>query len=321
MPTVLLIDSLVRSLQAGSMYALMALGLTLTLAVIRLPNFAHSELITLGGYIALVTSLWLTNSLPLMLALAFIASAVAAVACHRTVYRPLSKINTSTYTMILASFAVGLILRYIIFLLADRFDLFDKKIQAPLQVWYRGHNLILTNLFFWAVPTAILLMVALSLILNYTTLGRQMRALADNFTLARVLGIPVERVHDLTWLLVGGLAGVAGALWGLYTSLNPLLGWLAILSVFAATVLGGMTSFSGTVLGAYVVALAENTLMQLLNSWFGLDFSFKPAIPFVIIIMVLLLRPQGFTGLSLNLGGPKHIKESSRELGRAPSSQ
>jgi branched-subunit amino acid ABC-type transport system permease component len=275
----------------------MALGLTLTLAVIGLPNFAHSELITIGGYVALLVSLRLSGNLYLILVLAFVVSAMTALTCHRVVYRPLGKINTSTYTMILASFAVGLILRYLIFLLADRYDLFDKKIQVPLQVWFRGYNLILTNLFFWVVPTAILLMIILSLILNYTTLGRQMRALADNFTLAKVLGIPVERVHDLTWLLAGGLAGVAGAMWGLYTSLNPLLGWLAILSVFAATVLGGMTSFTGTVLGAYVVALAENTLMQFLNSWFELDFSFKPAIPFVIIILVLLLRPQGFTGL------------------------
>ncbi|HXV41918.1 MAG TPA: branched-chain amino acid ABC transporter permease [Anaerolineae bacterium] len=297
MPTALLVDSLVRSLQVGSLYALMALGLTLTLAVIRLPNFAHSELITIGGYVALLVSLRLSGNLYSILVLAFVVSAMTALTCHRLVYRPLSKINTSTYTMILASFAVGLILRYLIFLLADRYDLFDKKIQIPLQVWFRGYNLILTNLFFWVVPTAILLMISLSLILNYTTLGRQMRALADNFTLAKVLGIPVERVHDLTWLLAGGLAGVAGAMWGLYTSLNPLLGWLAILSVFAATVLGGMTSFTGTVLGAYVVALAENTLMQFLNSWFELDFSFKPAIPFVIIILVLLLRPQGFTGL------------------------
>ncbi len=321
MPTVLLIDSLVRSLQVGSMYALMALGLTLTLAVIRLPNFAHSELITIGGYVALLTSMWISGSLPLILGLAFIISATVALVGHRTIYRPLGKLNPSTYTMILASFSLGLILRYLIFLLADRFDLFDKRIQVPLQVWYRGHNLILTNIFFWVVPTAIILMIILSLILNYTTLGREMRALANNLTLAKVLGIPVEQVHDLTWILAGGLAGVAGALWGIYTSLNPLLGWLAILSVFAATVLGGMTSFAGTILGAYVVALSENTLMQLLNAWFGLDFSFKPAIPFVIIILVLLFRPQGFTGLAESIWGLGGTGRHLRELENITSSK
>lgn len=163
----------------------------------------------------------------------------------------------------------------------------------PVIVWVQSENLILTNIFFWVVAMSVLLVLLFSLLLNYTSLGREMRALADNTMLARVIGVPVQRIHNLTWLLAGGAAGVAGALWGIYTWVNPLVGWLAILSVFAAVVLGGMTSISGAILGAYVVAFAENTVMQGLNQWIGLDFSFKPAIPFVIIIVVLLLRPQG----------------------------
>lgn len=293
MPPALLIDSIVRSLQVGSMYALMAIGLTLTLTVIRLPNFAHAELVTIGAYAALLASLWFPNNMPVILLSAFTASALAAVAVHRGVYRPLGRFNPSMYTLILTSFAVALILRYLVFLLADHYDLLDARIQVKQQILWRSKYLIVTNILVWVAPTAILLMVVLSLLLNYTSLGRQMRALANNLTLAKIIGIPVERVHDLTWVLAGGLAGAAGALWGLYTSLNPLLGWLAILSVFAATVLGGMTSFAGAIVGAYLVALSENTLMQMLNSWFGLDFAFKPAIPFIIIILVLLLRPQG----------------------------
>ena len=301
MPLSLILDSLVRSLQTGSLYALMALGLTLTMAVIRLPNFAHAELITIGAYIALVVSTFMTNSLPMILILAFLGSALVAVLSNRLVYRPLSHLNLSTYTIILASFAVGLILRYLLFFVVDYFDFFDKAVQVKQQVVVRNPNLILTNIFFWSVPTAILLMIALSLILNRTDLGRQMRALADNVTLARVIGIPVDRVHDVTWILVGGLAGVGGALFGIYTTVNPLMGWYTLLSIFAATVLGGMTSFVGTILGAFVVSFSENLLMQWLNFQFGLDFSFKPAVPFIIIILVLLFRPQGLTGLSASL--------------------
>jgi branched-subunit amino acid ABC-type transport system permease component len=277
----------------------MALGLTLTIAVIRLPNFAHAELITVGAYVALLVSMGVSTSIPVILSLAFVGSALVSLAAHRTVYRPLARLNLSTYAMILASFAVGLIVRYVIFLLVDRFDLFDEPIRVQQQVLVRTPNLILTNIFFWSVPIALLLMILLSVVLNRTNLGRQMRALADNFMLARVIGIPVDRVHDLTWILVGGLAGVGGALWGIYTSVNPLMGWLTLLSVFAATVLGGMSSFVGTIFGAYVVSLSENLLMQWLNFQFGLDFNFKPAVPFLIIILVLLIRPQGFTGLSL----------------------
>ena len=304
MSATLLIDSLVRSLQVGSLYALMAIGLTLTLAVIRLPNFAHAELITIGAYVALLASMWGISNLFLILGLCFVFSALVAIISHKTVYQPLAKLNPSMYTMILASFALGLILRYIIFLFVGRFDLFDRRIQIPLQIWYQGHSLILTNIFFWVVPTALALIVILSLLLNYTNLGREMRALADNPSLAQVIGVPVGRVYNLTWILAGGLAGVAGALWGIYTSINPLMGWLAILSVFAATILGGMTSFSGTILGAYVVGLSENLVMQLLNHWTGLDFRFKPAISFAIIVLVLLFRPQGLTGFMENFRTP-----------------
>ncbi|MHB8627327.1 MAG: branched-chain amino acid ABC transporter permease [Aggregatilineales bacterium] len=288
-----------RSLQTGSLYALMALGLTLTMAVLRLPNFAHAELITIGAYVALLVSFGISQSVPVILGLAFLGAALVALVTHRTVYRPLARLNLSTYAMILASFAVGLIIRYLLFLVVDRFDFFDKSVQVSQQIVFRTPDLIVTNIFFWSVPTALLLMIALGLVLNRTDLGRQMRALADNATLAKVIGIPVDRVHDLTWLLAGGLAGIGGALWGIYASVNPLTGWLVLLSVFAATILGGMTSFIGTILGAYVVSFSENLLMQWLNFQFGLDFSFKPAIPFVIIILVLLFRPQGLTEFRL----------------------
>ncbi|RMF82806.1 MAG: branched-chain amino acid ABC transporter permease [Chloroflexi bacterium] len=161
----------------------------------------------------------------------------------------------------------------------------------------RVGNVPVTNRFFWALIGGVGCMIVLSLLLNYTSLGREMRALANNFALARVIGIRVDRVQGMTWLLVGGLAGVAGALWGLSTAVNPLTGWLTILSVFAAAILGGLSSFPGTIIGAYIVGLSENTLMQILNHFFGLGFNFKPAIPFIIIIIVLLLRPQGLTDL------------------------
>src|SRR5258706_3918304 len=215
MPVSLIVDSLIRSVQTVSLYALMALGLTLTMAVIRLPNFAHAELITFGAYTALIVSLTISNSVPVILAFAFVGSALIAILSHRLVYRPLARLNLSTYTMILASFAVGLILRYLIFLCVDGFDFFDRRIDVQQQVVVRTPDMILTNIFFWSVPTALLLMVGLSLVLNRTDLGRQMRALADNATLAKVIGIPVDRIHDYTWVLAACLAVVGGALLGM----------------------------------------------------------------------------------------------------------
>ncbi|MCA9895194.1 MAG: branched-chain amino acid ABC transporter permease, partial [Anaerolineae bacterium] len=265
MPSTLLINSLVNTIQVGSMYALMALGITLTMRVIKLPNFAHAEYITVGAFTALIVSMGISTNPLIILGAAFIAGAVVAWLSHQLVFKSLEKQSASFYILLLASFAVGLIIRYILFLIADQYSLFDKRIQIPLEVVYRSETLILSNIFVWVVPTSIVAVILLTLLLNYTPLGREMRALANNITLARIIGISVERVKNQTWLLVGGLAGIAGALWGLNTSVSPLMGWVAILSVFAAAILGGLSSFTGTILGAYVVSFSENTIMQMLN--------------------------------------------------------
>ena len=297
MPSTLLVTSIVNTIQIGSLYALMALGITLTFSVIRLPNFAHAEYVTVGAYTALIVSLTGEVNPFVIMAAAFVVGALVAFVSHLAVFKPLEGRNVSLYSLILASFAVGLILRYILFMIADYFNLFDTRIRIPLQIVFREGALILTNIFAWVVPSSIALVILLTLLLNATPLGREMRALANSVSLARVIGIPVERVKSYTWLLVGGLAGVAGALWGLQTAVSPLMGWVVILSVFAAAILGGLSSFSGTILGAYVVAFSENTVMLFLNFNFGVDLAYKPAIPFIIIIVVLLLRPQGFTEL------------------------
>ena len=291
----LFFDSVLRSIQVGSLYALMALGLTLTMAVTRLPNFAHAEFITVGAYAGLLVSLIVPNNLPLMLVCALVASAVTAWLSHRFVYRPLAKQNLNTYGMILASFAVGLLIRYIIFILIDRFDLFDKPMQVSQRIVMPGSGFRFDKYIFiqrrrragvchWVEPAA----------QPHRPGPRDARGGGQCRVGPRHRHLDRGAVENsMTWLIAGGLAGVGGALWGLYTSINPMIGFLTILSVFAATVLGGMTSFVGTIVGAFVVSFSENVLMQLLNSQFGLEFSLKPAIPFVIIILVLADPPAG----------------------------
>ena len=302
MPPALLTISLVNTIQIGSLYALMALGITLTFSVMKLPNFAHAEYVTAGAYAALIVSLAGVLNPFVIIAAAFVVGALTALISQLAVFQPLEGRQVSFYTLILSSFAVGLVIRYILFTIADYFNIFDLRIGIPLQILYRQGFLILSNLFAWVVPTSIVLVILLTLLLNVTPLGREMRALANNISLARVIGIPVERVKNYTWLLVGGLAGVAGALWGLQTAVSPLMGWGAIISVFAAAILGGLSSFPGTIVGAYIVAFSENTLMLFLNSNFGVDLAYKPAIPFIIIIAVLLIRPQGFTDIVKRAG-------------------
>jgi branched-subunit amino acid ABC-type transport system permease component len=178
------------------MYALMALGITLTMTVIKLPNFAHAEFITVGAFTALIASQSISTNPAIILGLAFIVAAIVALLSHQLVFKSLEKQNATFYTLLLASFAVGLVIRYVLFIIADQFELFDKRIQIPLEIVYRSDSVIITNIFMWVVPTSIILVLVLSLLLNYTAMGREMRALANNLILARVIGIQVGRVTN-----------------------------------------------------------------------------------------------------------------------------
>ena len=200
--------------------------------------------------------------------------------------------------MLLASFAVGLILRYILFVLSDTYQLFDKRIQIPLEIWVRSNPLILTNIFFTVVPITIACVIGLSLLLGRTALGREMRALASNPELAQILGMRVERIRSLTWLTGGRIGRTC------WRALGPV--HLRESSAgLAGHPLGFRRSHPWRSLQLHrnysrrlSRGLCENTLMQVLNHYMGLSFSFKAAIPFVIIILVLLLRPQGLTGFN-----------------------
>jgi branched-subunit amino acid ABC-type transport system permease component len=162
MPPALLTTSLVNTIQIGSLYALMALGITLTFSVMKLPNFAHAEYVTAGAYAALIVSLsGVLNPLVIMAA-AFIVGALSALISHLAVFKRLEGAEVSFYSLILSSFAVGLIIRYILFLMADYFNLFDLRIGIPLTIVFRKDSLILSNLFAWVVPTSIVSMAILA---------------------------------------------------------------------------------------------------------------------------------------------------------------
>lgn len=291
-----LLGSVLRSILIGSIYTLMALGLTLTLSVVRLPNFAHAELITIGAYVAVLSSL-ISGDIPFALILAFATAAFVAFVCHRIVYRPLSNRGATMYTLVLASFALGLVLRYIILLWASPTGYLQVRPLITQRVVGLIGTTVILDIFLWSLPTAFILVLLLHLLLSRTKIGKMMRSVANNITLAQITGINVGKIQDISWLLAGGLAGVAGALWAILYYASPYVGWFALLSVFAAVVLGGLTSFTGTIAGGFIVGLSENLVMDVLNRSFGLEFTYKPIIPFAIIILVLLMRPKGLVGL------------------------
>jgi branched-chain amino acid transport system permease protein len=126
-----------------------------------------------------------------------------------------------------------------------------------------------------------------------------MRAIASNFDLARISGINVPRVIDIMWVIAGGLGGLGGMVLGIYTTVTPVLGFNTLLNIFAVVIIAGLTSFTGTIIGGYIVGFSQNTLMDFLHYYFNVSFGYQPLLPFALIIIVLLVKPTGLAPTSL----------------------
>ncbi|NOZ76585.1 MAG: branched-chain amino acid ABC transporter permease [Euryarchaeota archaeon] len=288
---------LVNILITGSLYALLAAGLTMVYRILRFPNFAHAELITTGAYTALFFTGRGLGFLP-SAALAFLVAGLAGVLMDVGVFRPLRRKGAAVISMMVASIGVGFVLRHII---QEAFGATISNYDIPV----RGYDVLgarITSIQVAIVVGAVVFIVILHLTLTRTRLGKAMRATSDNPSLAMASGIPIDRVILGVWFFGGGVAGVAGVLRGADTRLVPTLGWEVLLFIFAVVLLGGIGSIYGTIIAAYVISLVENVgvvfLIQL-----GLSASYRPAIAFFVLILVLLFKPQGIMGI--RLGGER----------------
>lgn len=290
---------LLMSLLLGSLYSMMALGLTMTYAVTRIANFAHAEMVTVGAYAAVVVANTFGAGPIEMLVVAFISTAVLAVAIDEIVFKPLFNRGATSLHQLAASIGVGLAVRYILSIFADIHNMLNVKARIMVQpVAVIGYGM-LTTLHLWVLPTAAITVAVLHFMLTATKLGKAMRATASNFDLARVSGIKTDLIRRFTWVIAGGLAGVSGAFWCIYSPVNPETGWRALLWIFSSSILGGFVSFYGTIMGGYIVGFAENVGIAVMSRWFGVSVAYKPLIALAIIIAVFLLRPTGLAGITL----------------------
>jgi branched-subunit amino acid ABC-type transport system permease component len=291
---------LLDTLLLGSLYTIMALGLTITYKVTRIPNFAHAEFVTVGSYAGVVAvNLW-GRGLGEALLLAFASSAAIAVVADELVFRPLFRRNATPLHLLVASIGVGLVIRYVLSIFANAAGILSAKSNLLAQTLVSfGPGANLTTLHLWIPAATVAAVVVLHVLFTRTRIGKGMRAMASNFDLARVSGIPTARVRRISWILAGGLAGIAGTFWSVYAPTDPEVGWRALLWTFAASILGGFVSIAGTIAGGYVVGGSEGFGITILSSEFGLSSSYKPMIALVIIVAVFLIRPTGFAGLAL----------------------
>jgi neutral amino acid transport system permease protein len=277
-----------NGLVTGSYYALGAAGLTLVYGVLRLINFAHGDMLTLGAYIALVVSSGLDLPVALAAVAAFVGVAALGVTLERIMWRPMRRRGAGMFQLVLMAFGLAFVIRYGIQLIAGP-DQRALDVDVVSSVEFLNIRLGRTELVVVIVGFVVLL--ALGLALKLTAIGKQIRALSDSPELAETTGINTHRVIGITWILAGGLAGLAGVLYSASIGgVNPNLGFGIILSLFAAVVVGGIGNAYG--------ALASGVLIGVVQEWATLVItpSLKLAVGFVLLVFVLIVRPQGIFG-------------------------
>ncbi|MCI5112039.1 MAG: branched-chain amino acid ABC transporter permease [Marivita sp.] len=300
-----MIQNLVDGVLVGSILSLGAIGLTMAMHMLRFANFSHAELLSIGAYAALVFDglfgaihpalaeaippLSLTWSLTLALLLSMALTGLSAVVIDKLVFKRV-RAKGGELSMVFASFGVAMIIRNILGLIFGlNPKLYSQDIVFAIVVSRDPFLLIKPDQVFTLVA-ALLIMFILHLVLSRTTFGYSLRAVAENPTLAQVSGINLSRMIVLIWLIGGGLAAAAGVFYGLTNQISPVLGRDLVLPIFAATIVGGIGSIYGAVLGGFIVGLASNLALVLLPS------GYSPAVPFLIILAVLILRPHGLFG-------------------------
>ena len=282
-----------NGLVTGSVIAIAAVGVSIVYGILRLVNFAYGDLMAFGALAAYAFNGPLGLSLVVSTILAMGATAALSLLLDVALWRPLRHRRAGFMSLFLASIGLALVLRQAL-LLAYGPQPQQYRVD-PYKVHVLG-SVRLSQAQFITILTAGAIIVAVGLFLSRTTIGRTMRALADDRSLAAVAGVDVGRGIGLTWVLSGMLAAVAGILAGLaQTTFDPNFGFQLLLPIFAAVVLGGIGSAYGALAGGLTLGLAME-----LSTWppffGGVDPVYKPVVAFVVLAAALLVRPQGFFG-------------------------
>ena len=282
------LDFAINAISLGSTYALLALGMVIVYGILKLVNFAYGELIMITGY-----SLFVLGTGPrlpwfLMAVLAVGVAVLTSYLTERVAFRPVRE--KSLTAMLITSFAVSTLLQNAALLLisprARAVRLPEVFSQSAIIL---GQSVPMRNLM--AIGTSIAVLLFLSLLLRRTVLGIALRAASDNFRMTRMLGVPANLVISAAFAISGLLAGIVALFWvGRTASVTPTIGAAPLLVAFVATVIGGLRSLEGAVVGGYVYGIVFSLIGVLLPQ--GL-LEFREAFMFIIVILIILFRPEG----------------------------
>jgi neutral amino acid transport system permease protein len=279
-----MLQLIVNGIVVGSIIALAAIGLTMVYGVLNFANFSHADFLALGAYIAFVLNTVLGINILVSFFIAIAISGALGVLLDFLIWKPMRKKNADLVSFIIISIGLALIVRNaIIFIWGGSTRNFDLPVQKGIEML----GVTVTHNQFIGMGTAILFMLLVHYFLKHTKMGKAMRAISDDINLARISGIDVDRVIMWMWFLGIGLAGAAGVLYGLETTIRPNMGWFLILPMFAAVILGGIGNPYGAMVGGMVIGLSQELSMLVLPS------EYKMGVSLAIMILVLLVKPEG----------------------------
>lgn len=291
----MILQQLINGLTLGSLYALIALGYTMVYGVLLMINFAHSEIFMGGAVVSLLAYArlvkWLAPPEAFVIAIvgALLFSAGLAIVMERLAYRPLRR--ASRLTPLISAIGVSILLQNLVFLfISDQSLAFPQPFAVRQFQW---GDLRINSLQIVILAVSASLMGALHLFVNKTRLGTAIRATAQDAQTASLMGIPVNGIIALTFLLGGALGGVAGTLNGMYYgSIKYNMGFVPGIKAFTAAVLGGIGNVAGAMWGGFILGILESLAAGLIPN----GSEWKDVIAFTILIVILLFRPEGLFG-------------------------
>ncbi|MES2201715.1 MAG: branched-chain amino acid ABC transporter permease [candidate division FCPU426 bacterium] len=290
-----LLQLLLDGLSLGAIYALIALGYTLVYGILRLINFAHGDIFMVAAYAALFSALSSlapadpgATRFAVTLLASMAAAALLGLAIERFCYRPLR--GQPRINLLITAVGVSLLLENLSqVLFGANPRVFPELLQGGVA--FENGQLKVGQIDVWVLLTAFGLMLALEAFVHRTRAGRAMRAVAHSHETAALVGVPVDKVIALTFAVGSALAAAAAVLYGVkYPQVSPFMGVMPGLKAFVAAVLGGIGNLRGAVLGALLLGLAESLVIG-----YG-GATWKDALAFLILILILVLRPAGLLG-------------------------
>lgn len=286
---------MINGVSLGSIYALIALGYTMVYGILKMINFAHSEVYMVGAFAAYyaASAMGIQSSpgffsLVILLVVAMVACALLGLVIERFAYRPLR--SAPKLNILITAIGVSLFLQYAGQLVFDP----DPKVFPHVMedsVLLEFGNAQLRSFDVTILLVSLFFMGLLHFIIHYTKMGRAMRAVSTHPNVAAMMGVNVDRIISFTFVVGSSLAGVGSVLVGMkYPKIDPLMGLLIGLKAFVAAVLGGIGNVPGAVLGGLIMGVSEEMVVTFISS------TYRDAFAFGILILILLFRPTGLLG-------------------------